>query len=119
MSLIPRQVIVESSVPYFLESRGKRFGMSIEKLEQEKGGEQAWKAAEPGFKLITALLTEHKKDDGPFILGTQMCYADFIIAAMAEGIRRVDKSTYERCLSYASRFGEVHEACKQWMEKDT
>lgn len=119
MSLIHRRVIVESSIPYFLETREKRFGMSLEKFEQSKGGEQAWKAAEPGFKLVSALLTEHKRDNGPFILGTQLCYADFIIAAMAESIRRIDMAMYERCLTYANKFGELHEACKQWTEKDT
>lgn len=121
MPLIGRTIVPESASAYFHETRAQRFGMPLELLEAEKGGEQAWVAARPGIEDLKAFLRENKKDEGPFVLGSEVCYADFVVAAMMESLRRIGPELYAR---FVQEDGEgalraLHEACSQWMEKDT
>ena len=91
----------------------------MEEFEAAKGGEKAWKDAEPGFAAINRFLKEHKKDDGPFLMGSQVCYGDFVLAAMAEAVQRVGSDLYDRLISHCADVKELHEGCRQWFEKDT
>ena len=68
MPRLARDVIDEESVANFREVRQKRFGMSLEEVEQTRGGDMAWKAAEPSIMDLKAFLAEHKRDEGPFVL---------------------------------------------------
>lgn len=120
MPRIGRDVIVESTVPYFQEARAKRFGMSLDELEKAKGGEQAWEAARTGLEELNAFIASQKKDEGPFILGSDVCYADFVVAAMVEALRRIGEDLYEKMRGVAGERGvmEIHDACKKWFESD-
>jgi glutathione S-transferase len=68
MPRIPRNVLNEASALYFEETRAKRFGMPLNELEKEKGGEKAWKDAEPVLKELASLLNETK---GPYFMGEE------------------------------------------------
>lgn len=118
MPRIARDKLAESSVPWFQEARAKRFGMSLEELERTKGGEQAWQAAEPGFEDLRRFLTDHKRDEGPFVLGSQVSYVDFMIVSMMEAFRRIGNDLYEKFVSQDEKFREVHQACQKWMQSD-
>ena len=96
MPRIAQDKLLESSVPWFLEAREKAFGMSLNQLEQMRGGEPAWAAARPGFEELAQFLTEHKQDDGPYVLGSQVSYVDFVIVSMIEAFRRIGTDLYER-----------------------
>ena len=63
---IPRCALNPSSAEYFNRTRTTRYGMTLPELEKEKGGESAWKAAEPKWKELGALL---KAEGGPFFMG--------------------------------------------------
>lgn len=63
---IPRFMLNPRSAEYFERTREARFGMSLSQLEKEKGGESAWKAAEPKWKELGTLL---KAEGGPFFMG--------------------------------------------------
>lgn len=63
---VPRCVLNPPSVEYFERTRAARFGMPLSQLEKEKGGESAWKAAEPKWKELGTLL---KAEGGPFFMG--------------------------------------------------
>ena len=63
---VPRFLLNPRSAEYFEHTRGASFGMPLSQLEREKGGENAWKAAEPKWKELTTLL---KAEGGPFFMG--------------------------------------------------
>lgn len=62
----PRYVLNPPSAEYFERTRAARFGMPLSQLENEKGGESAWKIAEPKWKELGSLL---KAEGGPFFMG--------------------------------------------------
>lgn len=66
MPRIPRLLLNPRSAEYFERTREERFGMTLSQLEKEKGGEGAWKAAEPKWKELGTLL---KAEGGPFFMG--------------------------------------------------
>lgn len=63
---VPRQFLNPPSAEYFERTRAEKFGMTLSQLEVERGGESAWKAAEPKWKELGALL---KAEGGPFFMG--------------------------------------------------
>lgn len=117
MPRIPRAVLCESSVPYFLAAREKRFGMPLDQLERERGGEQAWRAAGPGVQALARLLSDHKVDQGPFILGSRASYGDFLIVAFLESLRRVGQDMFDRLVGSEETLKAVYEACREWLKE--
>ena len=111
-------LITEEEKNWFRADRERRAGMSLEQWESEKGGEVAWKAAEPGFQLFEKLLREHKRDQGPFILGSEVCYADLMAASLAEFYRRIEQNAYERLTGAVGGLKELCEACSPWFERN-
>lgn len=118
MPCIARNVIPESTVPYFAASREKIFGMSLEELEKTKGGEQAWIAARPGFAAMKALTVDHKQDDGPFIRGSQVCYADFVLLAGLEALKRAGDDMFEKAVAAEPELKEYYAAAGDWFTND-
>lgn len=96
MPRIPRTVIRPSSLAYFTAARAARFGMPLDQLEEERGGEQAWKVASAGLDDWEAIMGQFKVDEGPFVLGSQVSYADFMLVAVLEGFRRIGQDLFER-----------------------
>ena len=62
----PRFILNDASVPYWNETRSKRFGMPLDQFEKEFGGEDAWENVKPPMKELGALL---KAEGGPFLMG--------------------------------------------------
>ena len=118
MPRIARDVLLESSVAWFRAAREAAFGMTLDEMERTRGGEQAWEAAEPGFEELKQFMREHKRDEGPFVLGSQVSYVDFVIAALIEACRRIGSDMYERFIGYDESFRALHEACQPWMQDD-
>lgn len=108
----------EPSRSWFAEDRKRRLGMTLEEFAKVKGGEAAWPGTEEGLKKLQGLLTAHKKDEGPFILGSTVSYGDFIIVTLFEGLERIRKDRYEKLVAYDERFKKLHEACRPWLKKD-
>ncbi len=72
---VPRVLLNPPSAEYFERTRAARFGMNLSQLEEEKGGERAWGAAEPKWKELGDLL---KAEGGPFFMGkTGRCIGGF------------------------------------------
>lgn len=92
--------------------------MSLDELEAKRGGEQAWKAAGPGLDALEALMREHKVDEGPFVLGSQVSYADFVVVAVLEGFRRIGQDLFDKVVDGREALRGVWEACGEWMVKD-
>ncbi|KAM3421471.1 hypothetical protein BST61_g1864 [Cercospora zeina] len=117
--LIMREVLLDDIVPYWRAKREATFGATVEEFEAAKGGEAAWQAAQPGLEAMEKFLKENKRDHGAFILGSQVCYGDFVIAAMAESMKRIRQDLYSRLVASCAGVQELHEACREWFEKDT
>lgn len=118
MPAVARNVLVPSTVPTFEASRAARFGMSLTELERSKGGDVAWENAKPGLDKLAVLLTGQKKDEGPFIQGDRVCYADFLLVAMFETLKRVDRDLFNKVVAYDKSFSTLYEASAEWRERD-
>lgn len=131
----------ERSRAYFARTRKEVFGASLEELRDVKGGEVAWgEAGKEGGVLagMGAFLTRHKEDgelllwrncgvtfadgvnsaEGPFVLGSRVSYADFVVVALLECLKRVDRPGWERLMRFDPSFKELHEACEEWLKRD-
>ncbi|KAJ5503495.1 Glutathione S-transferase N-terminal [Penicillium fimorum] len=73
--LVPKRILNPESLDYWKTTREAMVGMSLDKLEKEKGGVQAWNEVEPALRDVTALLKENK---GPFFMGKTVSYADLV-----------------------------------------
>ncbi|KAJ5267663.1 glutathione s-transferase [Penicillium angulare] len=118
MPHVAREVIDKSTVPAFAKSRHARFGMSLEEMEGLIGEEQAWEATKPGFEAMKKLLRERKEDEGPFIHGSQLCYADFVLVAVFEALRRVGIDMFEKAIGMDPSFEKLYDACEAWVQND-
>lgn len=116
---IMRNILPDKIVPHWRAKREAQFGCTMEELEASRGGEQAWRAAEPAFDAAERLLKEHKKDEGPFLLGSQVCYGDFVLAGMAESMPRIEPVFHDRVVKGVPGLLELHQACSEWLKKDT
>lgn len=118
-SRIPVNLLNETSVQYWYDTRKERLGMSVQDFEQKYGGEAAYKAAEPHLKQMTDLLRER---DGLFFMGTEPSYADFVWVGALVFFKRVDTEVFKEVLR---RTGDraVHEslldACAPWLKRDS
>ena len=120
LALIP-SLLPERSGVYFDETRKAAFGVSLKEMAAAKGGDQAWKtAAEPGgaAEKLAEMLTKYKKDEGPFVLGSEPSYADFVAASLFECVERCCVEDYRKLMALDARFGALHEACRPWLLRD-
>lgn len=116
MPRIRDNLITDHSKSFWIRSRENLFGMAIDEFERTKGGEQAWRAAEPGLKALSEFLNQHKKDEGPFTWGSQLSYADLVLVAFLESTRRTSQDMFDRIMSFHSSIQELYKACGQWLE---
>ena len=105
------------------ETRGSammgRDHITLEEWYREAGGKEAlFKASEPGMAELSKFLKEHKKDDGPFVLGSEVCYADLIVVSVAEFFHRMGDGAYEKLIDSVDGMKELHEACRPWFERN-
>lgn len=116
MPQIGFNVVTDKSRPYFFENREKRFGKSLKQVLEEDGGEKCWKVAEEGLREVAALLKEGS--EGPFFLGKEPSWADFVWASPLIFAGVADGGILKRCLGVDEVLKRQFEACKPWMEKD-
>lgn len=119
MPRVPEHILPPRSAEYFRETRGKRFGMPLAELaKSDRAGEAAWKNAEPHLNEIKEILSEN--GDGPYVLGKEPSFADFIIAGFWDFLRRLDQDgdVFERVMKFDESFRRQWDACGKWLEKD-
>ena len=66
MPKVPKNLLNQESLDYWHDTRSKAFGMPMDQLEKEKGGEDAWENVKPAMKEAGDIL---KAEGGPFVLG--------------------------------------------------
>lgn len=122
MSLVPyllplaAQIVALGDLDWFKEDRAKRFGMTVdEAFHTKKDGSSSFEAAKPGFERVAQVLKAHKLDQGPFILGSQVCYADFYLVATLQMFSQMGEDAYEEFMKHAPpELRQLHYACQKW-----
>ncbi|KAI4272413.1 MAG: hypothetical protein L6R38_006617 [Xanthoria sp. 2 TBL-2021] len=112
---IVRNLLNPESVPYFHESRSKQFGMPLEQLDKELGGDAQWEEAKPIIREIAALIEE---GGGPFVLGGEVSYADFILVGALCLFKRLGEGVFERTVRMEPALATLYEASGKWLEKN-
>ena len=116
MPKIRENWITEYALPYWTRTREALFGMTVDQFHELKGGEKAWEIAKPGLDGLKRFLTENKKDPGPFVFGSQVSYADFVICGVLESARMTDEAFFQRLTGYDEAFANLYWACKPWLK---
>jgi glutathione S-transferase len=115
---VPEMLLNPESEEYFRRTRRGRFdGIELVDLARsERAGEAAWEGAEGGWKDLVAILGEN----GPFVLGEEASYADFVLAGLWAFFKKLDKDgdLFGRVMGVDEAFGKHWEACQPWLERD-
>ena len=94
--------------------------MKLEEFETcERGGETAWKNARPHLETVAGMLKEN--GDGPFFMGKEVSYADFVfvgLVRMMERIQKLEKLKGAVGKEDAEILMKQYEACGKWLERD-
>lgn len=115
---IPVNLLNDVALDFWYTTRRERLGMSVEEFEAKHGGEPSYAAAEPFLQQMTALL---KENGGPFFLGKEASYADFVWVSGLVFMKRIDNAILNEVLR---RTGDasVHEAlldaCAPWLKRN-
>lgn len=112
------RLLTEGSLPFFIETREAQLGCTLE--EAAKGLDKAWEDATPILREIGDVLREN--ESGPFALGGEISYADFILVGAMQFLRRIGgegkESFYEKFVAIEPAFGKLFEASKYLLVKD-
>ena len=80
--------------------------MPLYQLESEKGGPDSWNAAKPHLDEITAMLKEDSS--GPYFLGRQVSYVDFVWGGFLIFMQRIGSDVWEALLKTVGEDADVH-----------
>lgn len=117
LPLVPINILSPVSADYFERTRAVRLGMPLAELAAKKGGDEAWQSAvEPITKLLTLI-------KGPYVLGDEVSYADFVIVGFLHFVRRVGgEERWEKIVhgdwDEDKKLEDMYERCKQWLTRD-
>ncbi|KZL77793.1 glutathione S-transferase [Colletotrichum tofieldiae] len=116
MPEVYRTILSERSQPFFWDTRKEDLGgMTVYEFEQKYGGERAWEKAK---QAIEDASTQLNKTGGPFFLGDQVSYADFIYVGLLETMKKYTPQHYQRVVEQAPALQKLYEACAPWLERD-
>jgi glutathione S-transferase len=109
----------EPSRSFFVERRCERAGVSsFQELQEKAGGEKARPKIEAAVQRLREFLKENKRDEGPFVLGGEVSYADLVVVALLEALERGSRELYELVVGDAEELRRLHEACRKWAGRD-
>ncbi|KAK5457229.1 hypothetical protein LTS15_005010 [Exophiala xenobiotica] len=77
MPMVPKVFLNPASRDYFLSTRTKALGMSLD--EYAKGADEGVQKAKPYIRELGEMLREN--NEGPFLQGKTPCYADMVVLA--------------------------------------
>lgn len=114
----PQHVYCPEDIDWFYKMRAKRFNIAADSVQSEEEDDAAWNAAQPAFRRVAALLTSHKREEGPFILGQTPSYGDLIIVAYARFARACGEEAWNRFIGQEESIRALYSACGKWLERD-
>lgn len=119
--LVPKRILSDASQEYWYRTRESRLGMTLDALEEARGGpsDAAWAQAQPSLQKITGWLEEN--DEGPFFAGKEIGYADFVWAGFLLFFERLGQDKLDQLLRAAGT-PETHKkllaAVRPWAERN-
>ncbi|KAL2015377.1 hypothetical protein VTK56DRAFT_5753 [Thermocarpiscus australiensis] len=116
---VPRTILADASIPYWMETRSKMVGKPLDQFERENPAEKAWDALEPALRDATALLEENAQ--GPFFMGGEVSYADFVWGGFLLFFQRMGPETWEELLrrsGNAKAHLDLLEALAPWSKRN-
>ncbi|KAL2131219.1 hypothetical protein VTI74DRAFT_5396 [Chaetomium olivicolor] len=112
---VPRNILNERSRPYWMETRLKMTGgIPLDEFERANPAEGAYDAAAPLVREVTGWLKEN--GEGPFFLGAEVSYADFVWGGFLIFLERVGEGALEKVLE-RSGDAEVHRRLLSGIER--
>lgn len=87
---VPRSLLREASLAYFVRTREAALGMTLDEFERSQTD---FSEATPLLHEVTSLLTE--QTDGPYFLGSTVSYADFVWGGLLLFVGRIDPTGKE------------------------
>lgn len=116
VSIAPRELHVLSAraQEYFRRTREAALGVPLESLLEREA--ETWAAVEERAREVGELMLA-RRAEGPFVLGREPSMADFFVAGALQSARVVSEGVWERVVGFPG-YGEVYEACREWMERD-
>lgn len=115
MPKVPNGLLNPPSAEYFERTRAERFGKALSELERDSGGEPAWARFAPPLKELAGIL---KAEGGPFVLGKEISYADFVIVSFLHFAKRIGEDIYDRIAAMEPPLRILYEASKSWLKRD-
>lgn len=114
--LVPKIFLNPPSQEYFVASREKSVGMSLD--EFGKTADQDIKKTEPYVRELSALLTE---TDGPFFEGSTPVYADFVVVAWIRMFKGLGQEEKIFSLEGGEQLKKQYEAAHAngWLDRDS
>ncbi|KAF1815582.1 hypothetical protein P152DRAFT_390289 [Eremomyces bilateralis CBS 781.70] len=112
---VPRRLLPERDKEYFVRTREETLGAPLEELEKTKGGEGAWKEAEPAIREWAEIL---KREVGPFVKGKTVSYADFVIVSFLQFVKTIGDDVFDKFVGYDQTFKDIYEASADWVKRD-
>ncbi|KAH0489441.1 hypothetical protein TgHK011_009870 [Trichoderma gracile] len=120
MHKISQVILADKDYDYWVGRHTRRLGMPLDEYERQNGGEEVWAGARPALSELTQLLKE-RQAEGPFFLGAEVSYADFVWVGALVFVKRVDEGIFREVLE-RSGAREVHErlleACEPWLRRN-
>ncbi|PNS17396.1 hypothetical protein CAC42_7079 [Sphaceloma murrayae] len=116
MPLIPRNILNPPSAEYFQRTRKERFGMVLDDMEKEKGGEKAWTSAKEPIANMAAILNE---TEGPYFLGAKASYADVIFVTFLFFVKQADEKAYDRLVEPYPEFRDLYTVMNAYLDRAT
>lgn len=80
--------------------------------------ESAWAAAKPGLGKLVEFLKEKKIDEGPFIRGSQISFADFVVVAVIKSFKRSGEDFYEGIVGFDPAIKKLYDAVAPYLVRD-
>jgi glutathione S-transferase len=118
---VPRSILAEASVPYWDATRTEAVGMPLDEYERANPAAGCWDKAEEGVRAVVALLGE-KAGEGPFFLGGEVSYADFVWAGFLVFCKNLgEEEVYGEVVRRSGEGGGVHgrllEGLEPWLRR--
>ena len=111
-----RNLLAPASKVYFDPSRAKWYNVeSIDDIAQNSDLAN-WGLIETGAKEVGSILRENPA--GPFVLGAEVSYTDFVILGVLQWAKTIDAEYYEKIVGFEPALKDLYDASQQWLKRN-
>lgn len=99
----------EAGKNYYIRTRKQFMGPTALTFPTSEEGAKIWEEA---YDLSAIMDQTLQLNEGPFLLGTTMCYADMVFMATLHSRRECNSELYEKLCNARPSFRKLYDACK-------